>query len=110
LLERHAIELSARKHGLRSLSMESADVVEDTESSMVREARGLGAALVAISSRTVQRLETSLKRLRAGTYGRCSDCDRPIGTARLRALPFADACRDCQERRDQARGVFPMLV
>ena len=67
-------------------------------------------AVAAISSRTVPRLETSLERLRAGTYGRCSDCDRPIGTARLRALPFADACRDCQERRDQARDAFPILV
>ena len=108
LLERHAVELSALKQGLRSLVVESADVVEDTESCMVREERGLSAAVAAISSRTVQRLETSLKRLRAGTYGRCSDCNRPIGAARLRALPFADACRDCQERRDQAR--FPMLV
>ena len=110
LLKRHAIELSARKEGLRSFHVESADVVEDTESSLVREAGGLSAAVAAISSRTVQRLETSLKRLRAGTYGRCADCDRPIGGARLRALPFADACRDCQERRDQARGAFPILV
>ena len=110
LLQRYAVELSARKEGLRSLYEESADVVEDTESSMVRDALGLGAAMAAISSRTVQRLETSLKRLRAGTYGRCSDCDRPIGAARLRALPFADACCDCQERRDQARGAFPILV
>lgn len=110
LLERHAIELSARKQDMRGLYTESEDVVEDTESSMVREARGLGAAVAAISSGTVQRLEISLKRLRAGTYGRCSDCGDPIGTARLRALPFADACRDCQERRDQARRVFPILV
>jgi RNA polymerase-binding transcription factor DksA len=110
LLERHKIELSARKQDLRSLSVVGAVVVEGAESSMVREAHGLGAAMAAISSRTVQRLETSLKRLRAGTYGRCSDCDCPIGTARLRALPFADACRDCQERRDQARGMFPILV
>jgi len=110
MLERHAIELSARKQDLRSLYTESADVVEDTESIILREARGLGAAVAAISSRTVQRLENSLKRLRAGTYGRCSDCDAPIGTARLRALPFADACRDCQERRDQARGVLPILA
>lgn len=110
LLERYAVELSARKEGLRSLYEETADVVEGTESSLVREALGLGAAMAAISSRTVQRLETSLKRLRAGTYGRCSDCDRSIGAARLRALPFADACRDCQERRDQARGAFPILV
>ena len=110
LLERHALELAARKHDLRGLTAESADAAEDSESSMVRESRGLGAAIASISSRTVQLIETSLRRLQAGTYGRCSDCERPIATARLRALPFADACRDCQERRDQASGAFPILV
>jgi DnaK suppressor protein len=110
LLERHATELSARKQDLRGLSMESTDVVEESESSMVREARGLGAAMVAISSHTVQLLEASLQRLRAGSYGHCSDCACPIATARLSAMPFADTCRDCQERRDQARGGFPILV
>ena len=110
LLERHANELSARKQGLRGLSAESVDVVEDTESSMVRESRGLGAAIASISSRTVQLIETSLRRLHEGTYGQCSDCAEPIATARLRALPFADACRDCQERRDETQGAFPILV
>jgi DnaK suppressor protein len=110
LLERHASELVARKQNLRSLSAESVDVVEDSESSMVRESRGLGAAIASISSRTVQLIESSLRRLQAGTYGRCSDCHLPIATARLRAVPFADACRECQERRDQARGAFPILV
>jgi RNA polymerase-binding transcription factor DksA len=110
LLERYTLELSARKQDLRGLSAESADAVEDSESSMVRESRGLGAAMASISSRTVQLIESSLRRLQAGTYGRCSDCGEPIATARLRALPFADACRECQERRDQATGAFPILV
>ena len=110
LLERHASELSARKQGLRGLSAESVDVVEDAESSMVRESRGLGAAIASISSRTVQLIESSLRRLQEGTYGQCSDCAGPIATARLRALPFADACRDCQERRDETQGAFPILV
>ena len=110
LLEWHASELSARKQDLRGLSTENTDVVEECESSIVREARGLGAAMVAISAHTVQLLETSLRRLRAGSYGRCSDCACPIATARLSAMPFADTCRDCQERRDQARGAFPIVV
>ena len=110
LLERHANELSARKQDLRGLSADSVDVVEDSESSMVRETRGLGAAIASISSRTVQLIEGSLRRLQAGTYGVCSDCETPIAPVRLRAMPFADACRECQERRDQAHGAFPILV
>jgi DnaK suppressor protein len=77
---------------------------------MLRQSSGLGAAMASLSSRTVQLIETSLRRLQTGTYGRCTDCEEPIATARLRALPFADACRDCQERRDQASGTYPFLV
>jgi DnaK suppressor protein len=106
LLGRHATELAARKQDLRGLSADNVDAVEDAESRMVREWRGLGAAVASISSRTVQMIEASLRRLQAGTYGRCSDCGRAIAKERLRALPFADACRDCQERRDQASGTW----
>ena len=109
LLERHAFELSARKQDLRGRSMENTDVVEEFESGILREERSLGAAMASISSRTVQLLEASLRRLRTGSYGRCSDCAGPIAPARLSALQFVDTCRDCQERRDQASGV-PILV
>ncbi len=106
LLGRYASELSARKQDLRGLAADSVDAVEDAESRMVRETRGLGAAVASISSRTVQMIEAALRKLEEGTYGRCSDCRQPIGAARLRALPFADACRECQERRDQASGTW----
>jgi DnaK suppressor protein len=110
LLERHTSELAARKGDLRALATESLEAVEDLESTILRESRGLGAAIASISSRTVQLIESALRRLERGTYGRCSDCDADIAWARLRALPFAEACRDCQERRDQATGAFPILV
>lgn len=110
LLERHTTELSARKQDLRGLTADGASAVEDSESSMIREWRGLGAAMASISSRTVQLIESAMLRLEAGTYGRCSECREPIASARLRALPFADACRDCQERRDKATSALPILV
>ena len=110
LLELHATELSAQKQGLRGISADSALGVDAADSNMTRESRGLGAAVASISSRTVQLIEASLRRLHAGTYGRCADCGLPIASARLRALPFADACRDCQERRDQAGGAYPLLA
>lgn len=109
LLERHATDLAACKHDLRG-SVESVDAVEDMESSMMRESRGLGAAMASIQSRTVQLIEASLQRLESGKYGRCSDCNSPIAWARLNALPFADTCRDCQDRRDQTGGAMPILV
>ncbi len=61
---------------------------------------GVGAALVEITSRTLQGIESAPHRLKSGRYGVCTDCGTEISAARLRALPFAERCRDCQEIAD----------
>jgi len=32
----------------------------------------------------------------------CTTCDTPISDARLKALPSATLCRDCQEKQEQS--------
>lgn len=59
-------------------------------------------ALMGRRTQQVVQIQDALERLSAGQYGHCQDCDGFIGIARLRALPFAHRCRDCQghaERR-----------
>ena len=105
LLERHTSELKERKHTLRSsLTDEAAGFGPESEWGFACDARGIGAALVSISAATVQSIETALRRLRSGTYGKCIDCDGAISQARLNALPFAEVCVECQARRDEATG------
>lgn len=41
-------------------------------------------------------LDEALDRLREGTYGFCNECGEPVNQARLKALPFAKTCVDCQ--------------
>lgn len=41
-------------------------------------------------------VDEALERLEKGTYGRCLECGEPIDHARLRALPTARRCLDCQ--------------
>lgn len=43
----------------------------------------------------------ALRRLAAGTYGRCADCDAPIPLARLRAAPATTRCIACATRHDR---------
>jgi DnaK suppressor protein len=43
----------------------------------------------------------AIERFDAGTYGSCVDCERPIGAARLLAIPYAARCLSCQDRREQ---------
>jgi DnaK suppressor protein len=54
-------------------------------------------AVVEASASTVRGIEIALGRLKTGTYGACQDCGSRIPSARLRVLPFAVRCRDCQE-------------
>ncbi len=95
-------ELEARIRELRECSTPTETVdVSDVESlSDNASSVGVGAAVVEITARTLQGIESALLRLRSGKYGYCSDCGSQIAMARLRALPFAERCRDCQELSD----------
>jgi DnaK suppressor protein len=49
-------------------------------------------------------VEHALRRLDEGTYGTCEACGKPIGDARLDAMPAARLCLDDQARAErQAR-------
>lgn len=49
----------------------------------------------------LREVESALRRMEEGTYGICQACGRPIGVARLKALPFAALCLECQAKRER---------
>ena len=52
------------------------------------------------------KLDTALRKLEEDTYGICEECGDEISEERLKIMPFAIYCRDCQESRE----VFEKLV
>jgi DnaK suppressor protein len=46
---------------------------------------------------TLLRIEEALERLEGGTYGVCANCGKDIRSGRLKAVPWARYCIDCQE-------------
>jgi RNA polymerase-binding transcription factor len=48
-------------------------------------------------------LTAAKDRISEGTYGICAHCGRPIPQRRLKVLPTATLCVQCQERREAAR-------
>jgi DnaK suppressor protein len=50
----------------------------------------------------LEKVEQALLRLEAGTFGNCAGCGEEISARRLRALPFATKCRDCEEGSEVA--------
>jgi DnaK suppressor protein len=55
-----------------------------------------------MKSETLNKVDAALRRLEDGTYGDCFECGEEIAEARLRALPFAVRCKDCEEARETA--------
>lgn len=48
--------------------------------------------------RQLDQVEAALARLKAGNYGSCTACGRPIPAARLRVLPHTPYCVACAQR------------
>jgi DnaK suppressor protein len=102
LRREHREELRVRLGELRiALSPDDAVDVNDLEALCDNSSStGISAAIVGMTSRTLQDIEAALDRLENGTYGICFDCGAEIPAARLRAMPFAERCRGCQELAD----------
>ncbi len=53
--------------------------------------------------RLLTQIGDALRRMDAGTYGRCESCDRYIEIERLEALPYATLCMECKRREETGR-------
>ena len=59
-------------------------------------------ALIQMKTETLSRINEALVRLDEGAYGNCFECGEEIAQQRLRALPFAVRCKDCEQARENA--------
>ena len=75
------------------------DAVESSEADIQDD---IEFALIQMKSETLNKINDALTRLDQGDYGNCFDCGEEIAEKRLRALPFAVRCKDCEEAREVA--------
>jgi DnaK suppressor protein len=102
LTERQA-EIRNKLRSLREvLPAAVTQVKDDEERSMEDFVLGMDFALMEMESETLRKIDEALVRLGEGTYGACSECDESISEMRLKALPFATLCRDCQEQAEES--------
>lgn len=78
------------------------EVLDAGESSEVDIQEDIEFALIQMKAETLTKINEALGRLEEDTYGDCSDCGGEISGQRLRALPFAVRCKDCEEAREVA--------
>lgn len=76
------------------------DAVESSEADIQDE---IEFALIQMKAETLHKIGEALRRLEEGTFGYCFECGEEISERRLRALPFAVRCKDCEEARETAQ-------
>ena len=69
------------------------------DSGQVTAERGEVDALVGSLTETLNDIDDALAKIDAGTYGVCEQCGKPIGEARLEAMPAARLCIECASAR-----------
>ncbi len=88
---------------LRTLGeMSGGDEVDQAIASQEAE---LQSQMAEVESRELVQIDRAIEKVRAGEYGRCETCERPIAPLRLKYLPYAAECIVCarkEERRDVA--------
>ena len=83
---------------------QSPDALDQTQFAAERD---LVVSLLNRESQMVRRVQGALQRMEDGTYGICTECEDPISSKRLQAVPWARLCLGCQERSDlTAAGVL----
>jgi DnaK suppressor protein len=75
------------------------DDEHDPEGATIAFERQHAAALLSQARQQLAEIDAALRRVAAGSYGRCDKCGRPIGTERLAARPAATTCIRCASAR-----------
>ena len=78
-------------------------VLDPGETSEVAIQEDIKLALIQMKAETLTRIDDALSRFEDGTYGHCVECGEDIARPRLRALPFAVRCKNCEQAREMAQ-------
>ena len=95
-------EVQGRMRDVRSEGGKLNEVLDAVESSEADIQEDIEFALIQMKSETLNKINEALRRVEEHTYGNCFECGDEIAEARLRALPFAVRCKDCEEARENA--------
>jgi len=103
-------DVQGRIRDVRGEGSKDREVLDQGESSEVDIQDDIEFALIQMKSETLNKINEALRRLDEGTYGNCFECGDEVAEARLRALPFAVRCKDCEEARETAEQRERMLA
>ncbi|MEW6720024.1 MAG: TraR/DksA family transcriptional regulator [Thermodesulfobacteriota bacterium] len=74
------------------------DILDSVSEERTRE---LDMILTDREKRKLLQIDDALDRIDDNTYGQCEECGAKIPKARLKVLPFAKFCVECQEKNER---------
>lgn len=61
-------------------------------------------SIAELETSRLSEVERALEKIEAGTYGQCERCGAKIPAGRLKVMPFAALCLNCQEEEERMGG------
>ena len=113
LLRLHKTLIARRTELRKRLGVELEDLAHVKHSSASGDAADaafdasgeeLASTLAELESKELAQIERALRRLKAGSYGKCEVCSLTIPVARLNALPYSTLCVKCQREMEAEGG------
>ncbi|MFA6147399.1 MAG: TraR/DksA family transcriptional regulator [bacterium] len=93
------LEISRRsKASTESAAQDIGDILDSVSEERTRE---LDLILTDREKRKLAQIDDALDRIEENTYGLCEECGVKIPKARLKVLPFAKYCVECQEKNER---------
>jgi DnaK suppressor protein len=102
-LRRHARQVSDEQ--ANAIDMAGDGAKESADLSLRDVISELGLKLGERESQMIADIDQALLRIKEGSYGRCTKCNKPIEERRLEALPTARYDAACQEAIENQRSV-----
>jgi DnaK suppressor protein len=79
--------------------------LDDGDWSVVDISEDVSLGRLSAQREVMVKIDAAIRKLDEGTYGICEDCGGKISEERLKVLPFAIYCRDCQEKIEQLEAI-----
>jgi DnaK suppressor protein len=83
---------------------------DDLDAVQLMEERELAIRHLTRNSDALRQIRHALSRIGNGTYGVCLRCEEEISPKRMAAVPWAEFCIACQEKRDRLEIDFDEAV
>ncbi len=107
-IKQHLEELKAdaekRLKDKKNLDMPEAEVGDPIDAASQSLDKEILFELSGNSHNTIGQIEAALRKIEKGIYGRCELCRQPIPKKRIKALPFARYCVNCQHSSERHNG------